>query len=396
MNVFQKRRTQLFDSLDCDVIALTGNRLIQQSADLPYPFSQDRYFYYLSGVDEPDWRLVITADQHWLIEPPHDELRQLFDGATDRDLIIKTAGAQILPHREGTLRLREVLKEAKKIGTLAAKPRYMKRAHMFASPARKQFIEEMKRQVASERLHDISPQLARQRMVKDESEIAEIEAMVRQTNRVLSSIEPELWSYNTEKDVERAITSAFVGKGLSHAYAPIVASGKNAATIHYNDNDAKLRLDRPLLIDAGARKTYYAADITRTYQPPNLQGISSAAMPLVNQVQQQLIDFIEPGMNMKEVESKAEDMVGEALIELGLINSKLTKHIRDFYPHSFGHFLGLDVHDPGDYEAPLEEGMVITVEPGIYSQEHEFGIRIEDDVVITETGARVLGYNKNN
>jgi Xaa-Pro aminopeptidase len=175
-----------------------------------------------------------------------------------------------------------------------------------------------------------------------------------------------------------------------HAYEPIVATDNNATTIHYTSNNAALKNKHLLLLDVGAAYGLYAADISRTYAlkkpSPRLVEVYDAVLS----VQKKLMKMIRPGLTMRQIESMTEELVGDALVGLGLIKNKTSKNIRKYYPHAVSHFLGLDVHDAADYDMPLSAGMVITVEPGIYIAAEKIGVRIEDDVVITKNGIRNL------
>jgi Xaa-Pro aminopeptidase len=134
----------------------------------------------------------------------------------------------------------------------------------------------------------------------------------------------------------------------------------------------------------------YAADITRTYAlgvPSKRQQQVSEA---VQDVQKFALKLLKPGTSLRDYEQKVEELMGEKLLELGLIKTAEQRNIRRYYPHSTSHFLGLDVHDVGNYEQPLAAGMVLTVEPGIYIPEEKIGVRIEDDVLITKNGVEVL------
>jgi Xaa-Pro aminopeptidase len=161
--------------------------------------------------------------------------------------------------------------------------------------------------------------------------------------------------------------------------------------LHNVVNTGALAADELVLVDVGAQVEQYAADITRTYSlnasPSRRQQAVHAA---VLEVQAFAFGLLRPGILLKDYEQQIEHYMGEKLRELGLIKTITHDEVRHFYPHATSHFLGLNVHDVGDYERTLEPGMVLTVEPGIYIQQEGIGIRIEDDVLITEKGIKIL------
>jgi Xaa-Pro aminopeptidase len=148
--------------------------------------------------------------------------------------------------------------------------------------------------------------------------------------------------------------------------------------------------DELLLLDVGAEVNHYAADITRTVSISAPSRRQQAVFDAVLEVHAFALSLLRPGALMKENEQQIEQLMGEKLRELGLIKSIEHDEVRKYYPHATSHFLGLNVHDIGDYLRPLEPGMVLTVEPGIYIPEEAIGVRIEDDVLITADGYEIL------
>ncbi len=201
-----------------------------------------------------------------------------------------------------------------------------------------------------------------------------------------------------------------LGGATAPAYPPIVGGGANACILHYTDNTDTLREGDLLLIDAGAEYEYYAADITRTF-PVNgrYKPAQKALYEVVLAAQQAAIDKVRPGNHWNGPHEAAIEVITDGLQALGLLKGRVPKLIKDeaykpFYMHRTGHWLGMDVHDVGDYKVEgewrlLEPGMVMTVEPGIYvaagrkgvaRKWWNIGIRIEDDVLVTQDGCEVL------
>jgi Xaa-Pro aminopeptidase len=197
--------------------------------------------------------------------------------------------------------------------------------------------------------------------------------------------------YAQEYEIEADLTRGFRRRGaMGHAFEPIVAGGERACTLHNVANNGQLSSDELLLLDVGAEVRHYAADITRTYSIGTPSRRQQAVFDAVLEVQQFAFSLLKPGALLKENEQQIEQFMGEKLRELGLIKNIEHDEVRKFYPHSTSHFLGLNVHDIGDYSRPLEPGMVLTVEPGMYIPDEKIGVRIEDDVLITDDGYEIL------
>lgn len=215
----------------------------------------------------------------------------------------------------------------------------------------------------------------------------------------------------SERQIQGLLTSEFYNSGSAReGYGFIVASGNNATTLHYNFNDQICESGELLLIDAGSEFNYYSGDITRTY-PVN--GKFTPAQKRVYEgvlkVQKEIINYIKPGIYFKDLHAMGTDLLTQLMLDLGLVSGRKEDVIssleyKKYYPHGIGHWLGMDVHDAGLYmirgEArPIEAGMVFTVEPGLYipatdkSAPEEYrgiGVRIEDNILVTEKGCENL------
>jgi len=197
--------------------------------------------------------------------------------------------------------------------------------------------------------------------------------------------------YEYEYELEADLTRGFRKARAGHAFSPVIASGHRACTLHNEKNEGKLSADELLLLDVGAEVDHYAADISRTI---SINGAPSrrqeSVFNAVIEVHAYARSLLKPGVTVKEYEKQVESFMGEQLRELGYIKSIESEAVRTYYPHATSHFLGLTAHDAGLYDQPLEPNMVLTVEPGIYINDEGLGIRIEDDVVITADGNRLL------
>ncbi len=378
-------------------VVLTANGLLQRGGDSAYPFHQDANFWYLTGIQDPDIVLVMDKDREYLIVAGRDHSREAFDGAINTSELARRSGVQtIYDDKEGWRQLGGRLRRTKHVATLAAPPAYIEHHGLYTNPARAQLIEKLKASSPNLELLDLGQHLVRMRMVKQAPELDAIQAAIDVTIDTLRAVTnpAKLAKYAFEYELEAAITYGFRVRGAAeHAFEPIVASGARACTLHNVANNGQLAADELVVIDVGAEIAGYAADITRTVGigvPTKRQQSVHAA---VLEVQDYAKSLLQPGVIVKEYEQHVEQFMGEKLRELGLIKTVEQDEVRRFYPHATSHFLGLNVHDVGDYSRPLEPGMVLTVEPGIYIPEEAIGVRIEDDVLITEQGIKVLSQH---
>jgi Xaa-Pro aminopeptidase len=264
---------------------------------------------------------------------------------------------------------------------------------MYTNPARDNLVKRLKEHNAELELLDLNQHLTLLRMVKQKPEIAAIQAAIDITVATIKeTVRPaKLKKYAHEYELEAELTRGFRRRGSGgHAFEPIVAGGERAVVLHNVANGGKLAANELIIIDTGAEVEHYAADITRTVKIGQASRRQQAVHSAVLDVQQFALDLIKPGILLKDYELQVEHFMGEKLRELGLIKTIRHKDVRKYYPHATSHFLGLNVHDVGDYKRPLEAGMVLTVEPGIYIPEEGIGVRIEDDVLVRSNGVKIL------
>jgi Xaa-Pro aminopeptidase len=386
----RKRLRELFTGTA--PIIMTANGLLQRNSDVTYPFRQDSSFWYFTGIEEPDIVLVMDKDKEYLIVPERDTSRQAFDGAIDIQALSKSSGIeQVLPAEQGWKQLGTRLKKVKHIATVAPAPDYLEHHGIYTNPARSRLLSQIREHNSDVELLDLRDHITRLRMIKQPLELDCIRSAINITANALTSLKKRGWDrFEYEYQLESAITDRFNKKRARHAYSPIVASGGNACTLHYVHNSGLVQKNAFILLDVGAEVSNYAADITRTYAVGTVSKRHRSVYEAVLAVQEHAFELLKPGITVKEFEHKVQQFMGEKLRELGLIKSIESDEVRKYYPHATSHFLGLDVHDVGDYERPLEPGMVMTVEPGIYIPEENIGVRIEDNVVITESGIENL------
>jgi Xaa-Pro aminopeptidase len=375
-------------------IVVAANGLLQRGGDSSYAFTQDANFWYLTGIDEPDITLVMDGDDEFLIVPVREQNRETFDGAVDTAKLTRQSGiTKIVDETAGWKHLDQLLTRSGKVCLPAAAPAYLEHYGMYTNPARSRVAERLQHHIANLQIMDIRAELARLRMIKQPAELAALQKAIDITGQTLNDVlkAPKLKAYEHEYQLEADIARGFRFQGgRGHSFEPIVAGGKNACTLHNVANQSSLTKGDLIVVDVGAEYDHYAADITRTVcmgkPTPRQRNVYDA----VSAVQEYALSLLQPGTNLRQYEDKVARRMGQELKALGLIKTAKKADIRKYFPHATSHFLGLNVHDVGDYTQALQPGVVLTCEPGIYIPEEGIGVRLEDDILITKDGHKVL------
>ncbi|TVZ37523.1 Xaa-Pro aminopeptidase [Alteromonadaceae bacterium 2753L.S.0a.02] len=413
---FARRRKALMALMEPNSIAILPSAKEKiRSRDTDYPFRQDNDFYYLTGFDEPNAVLVLVPDrehgEYVLFCRDRDPEKEIWDGyRAGPEGACKQYGAddafpiddidEILP---GLLEGRERVYYA--MGKDADFDRHvMEWVNRIRAQVRAGAIPPGEFLDLDHFLHDM-------RLFKSAAEIrlmekaAEISAAAHV--QAMQTCAPGRFEFELEAEIQYVCS---LQGGRRPAYNTIVGGGKNACVLHYVENNEKLKSGDLVLIDAGCEYEYYASDITRTFPVSGkFNAEQKAIYEVVLSAQQAALDKIVPGNHWNEPHDASVRAIVDGLLELGLLKGKPDKIIeketyKAFYMHRIGHWLGMDVHDVGDYKVGdewrvLEPGMVMTVEPGIYISPDDkkvpakwrgIGIRIEDDVLLTKDGHRVL------
>ena len=415
MSEFSRRRKQLMRMMGDDAVAVIPTAPPHhRSRDVEYPYRPDSDFFYLTGFPEPEAVAVLVpgrAHGEYILfcreRDPHLEIWNGYRAGPEGACQTYRADDafpigdidDILP---GLLENRERV-----FYTMGCNPEFDQRVLGWVNRIRAQARTGSRAPgefVSLEHLlHDM-------RLYKSRAEIKAmrqaIKISIEAHRRAMRTCRPGM----TEYQIEAELLYEFRRGGGVPAYPPIVGGGANGCILHYVDNGAELRGGDLLLIDAGAEFDCYAADITRTF-PVNgrYKPAQRAAYDLVLAAQKAAIAKIKPGNHWNAPHDAAVRVLTEGLVDLGLLKGKPAKLIKDqaykrFYMHRTGHWLGMDVHDVGDYKVGeewrvLEPGMVLTVEPGLYisaggkgvaKKWWNIGIRIEDDVLVTPNGCEVL------
>jgi Xaa-Pro aminopeptidase len=413
---FKKRRKQLMQRIGEGNIALIASASMHaRNRDVNYPFRQDSDFYYLTGFNEPDALAVFvpgrTRGEYILFCREFDAKKALWEGAHSG-----LEGATSHYDADDAFPIDDLDDILPGLLENKTKVFYPMGSNLELDHNLLEWINHIRNQsrsgiIAPGELVSIALILHEMRLFKSTEELklmrraAEISALAH--IKAMKSCKPGLYEYQ----IEAEIIHHFIDNGLrSVAYPSIIAGGKNACTLHYTQNNSKLKNGDLLLIDAGAECDHYAADITRTFPiSGRFNEAQKQLYQLVLDAQTAALEQIKPGLPWNSAHDASVEVLTQGLLDLGLLKGKLKKLIKDekykqFYMHRIGHWLGMDVHDVGDYKIKdkwrlLEAGMVLTVEPGLYippdcksvdEKWRGIGIRIEDDVLITPTGHEIL------
>ena len=411
---FAHRRARLLEQMGDDAIAIIATRAeMYRNRDADYKFRADSSFYYLTGFAEPEAVAVLQTGS--------DQPYTLFCRERNREMEIwnglraGTEGALSQYAADQAFTIEQLYEQI--ISLLSGKKRlYVRLGQDAAFDLR--VTGWLKKIAANQRqgrqgpveIIQLDSLLDEMRLFKDTHEIdlmrraAQISAQAHV--RAMQQVKPGMMEYQLEAE----LLYIFAQNGCQTAYNSIVGGGANGCILHYVENNQPLKDGDLVLIDAGAELDHYAADITRTF-PVNgkFSPEQKALYELVLKAQLAAIEATKPGNHYRLPHETAVQILTEGLVELGLLQGDVDELIaseayRQFYMHGTGHWLGMDVHDVGSYKLnnewrPYQPGMVVTVEPGLYIAPDDdsvearwrgIGIRIEDDVLVTESGNEVL------
>lgn len=383
---FTRNRQALVDvpnDVQIDAWVLAGNILVQRSNDASYAFEQEANFWYLTGIDTAGWRLIIQKSRSTLVAPDVDEIHRTFDGSLSNEEAKEMSGVdEVISFKKAQILLDSLKNFDAKVASLGEDPR--KEHYDFAlNPGPVNLLNELQELFGE--VNDCRKTLATLRAIKSSDEINLIRSAIKITTEAFESVRNSIHHYSFEYEIEADFSSYFRKRGAhGHAYDPIVAAGKNAVTLHYTKNSDPIAPGALVLIDIGVRYKGYAADITRTYAHGEVSDRYRAVHLAVETAHHKIVDLLEPGLNVKAYFDKVDQIMLVALSGLGLLKNK--DDYRKYFPHSISHGLGIDVHDSLGGPDEFKPGMVLTVEPGIYIPDEGIGVRIEDDILITQTG----------
>lgn len=384
---FTKNRQQLARGLAGEILVLSAYRSMQLTGDESQSFVQEANFWYLTGIEKPDWQIIIDSarDKSWLVMPNMSETTRIFSGGLAAAEARAVSGIEaIIPSTEATSLLKDLAKKHKKVYTLGLDPNSIY-YNFVQNPAPALLRAKLKKYFKE--IKDARLLLANQRAIKQPVEIEIIQRAIGLTAVAFEDAKRKLSRFSYEYELEAEFTYHFRKNGAKQAFEPIVAGGRNACTLHYTANNDQLRSGSLVVMDIGAQVDRYSADITRTYGFGELTKRQRAVHQAVQQAEKQIVELLRPGLTIHSYLEQVDKIMKQAEMSLDLIDSPNDgAGYRKYFPHSISHGLGADVHEPLGNAKELKPGMVLTVEPGIYIPEENIGTRIEDDILITENG----------
>jgi Xaa-Pro aminopeptidase len=404
--VHRERRLRLLASAPDACFIFFGAQEVVRSNSTHFPFRQDSDFLYLTGFDEPGAILVLVDGKSHLFLLERDETREIWDGeryGLDRAQTV-FGFDETHPVHEFYSRLDTLLTDATSVRTTLGGDAERDQALLKALHGAARFRG--KGRFGHLPVQSPLAELSELRSVKDEVELGLIRKACKATVKAHSDVLRKVRSGMTEFDAFVEFQYTLLRQGCSElGYGPIFASGFNATTLHYTRNNEMLKEGDLFLIDAAGECEGYTADLTQTFPiSRQFQPAQARVYEQVLQVNREITAMIKPGVSYRELHSRSVECLTESLLSLGVLegNAKelvLTGAYRKYYPHGVGHYLGLDVHDAGIYHERgqdflLKPGMVLTNEPGLYFRDSGpyfgIGVRIEDDILVTDSGSEVL------
>lgn len=371
---YKQRRAELRKSLD-GVMVLFG---AEEPEDLHTSFFQESNFLYLTGWREPGAAMLLTRNEEILFLPAHNRQKEIFNGpitaADDSDAYAKSGFASVLTRS-------------------AIEPEFLRMA------GKSRYIYTLPPDSNAQKLRALMPlhdernagmEIARLRVIKSEAEIGRIAESTDITVAAHLAAWKAMKAGLFEYEIAATMTNVYFQRGCERsAYAPIVGSGPNSTILHYMTNHRRADSGELVLMDVGAECSDYATDVTRTVP---VDGKFTARQREIYDVvlgaQKAAIAAVKPGARMRGEKNSLQQIAYDYIDSHGrdLHGDSLGR----YFTHAVSHYVGLDVHDPGDVNMPLQAGMVITIEPGVYIPEENIGVRIEDTVLVTSGGAKLL------
>lgn len=398
---FSQRREKIYQSIDDNsVLILFAGAAPKKSADENYDFVVNKNFYYLTGITQES-SILLAYKQDGIINEylfilEQDENIEKWTGKRlkveeAKEISgIKNVLFLNVYHSELNLILTKQKTGIEELSTLYLDLEPQNLLDDFKTTA--DIGQELTLNYPWLKLKDIYRTIILKRMVKSPAEVNEIQEAINKTNMglkaILKKIRPGLYEYQLSSLFYYTIQD-YDHSELS--FPTICASGENATTLHYPFASSLIKDNDLVLFDLGSQNNFYCGDISRTYPASGaFTEQQKEIYKVVLDCNKEIIKAIKPGVTLKELNALASEILAKGLLNLGIIQNE--SEIKKYYFHSIGHHLGLDTHDPSDRDLPLVPGNVITDEPGVYIKELGIGIRIEDDILVTEDGS----YNLSN
>lgn len=407
-NLFIKNRSRFCKELKPNALALfNSNDLMPTNADGTMPFRQNNDLFHLTGVDQEESILLIFPDatqekyrEILFLKETNAHIAVWEGSKLDKKQAFETSGIKTVYWLdEFEVILKELIAEAQ---VVYLNTNEHSRAKIEVETRDARFGKWMRETYPNQNYELSAPIMHKIRAVKDGLEIALIQKACNLTEsafrKILKTIKPGVMEYEIEADV---IHEFIRNRSRGFAYTPIIAAGKNACVLHYIDNNCECKEGDVILMDFGAEYANYASDMTRCVPvsgkfTPRQKEVYNAVLRVMKAAKKLLV----PGTFLNAYHIEVGKLMEKELIGLGLISqeevdtqSEDAPAYKKYFMHGTSHYLGLDVHDVGSWSEPIEVGMVFTCEPGIYIPEENLGIRLENDILVTDQGPIDLTKN---
>lgn len=389
MNYYKIRRNKLYDLLGNEgVLFLSSGFEVHRSADEAYPFSVNRNFYYLTGIDQKDSFLFVdlkTREETLFILDNDYKLARWIGYYLTHEQALEISNINNIKSSSNVDAVYKEVFNNNLIYLDLEKSDYnggINYGIYFSNIAREINIDVI--------IKDVYNSILSLRAIKDEYEISLIKNSINITRLALESVMKNLKDLNTENEVQAHFEERIKSIGnATPAFDTIAGSGENAAVLHYHVNNCKIKEGTMILLDLGARANMYNADITRCY-PKNgkFSDLQKKIYNIVLKANKEVEKAAKAGISINVLQELTINVLAKSCLEENLIKS--FDEIHNYYFHRISHHLGLDVHDPMARDSILEVGNVISNEPGLYFKELGIGVRIEDDLLITSDGCENL------
>ena len=389
----QNNRHQIFEQIkNNSLVVVHSGASPFKSADSSYNFYVNRNFYYLTGIEQEDVTLVIGKinnekkeflfiDENdpvlvkWVGAKLYKKEASELSGISENCILYNSQFNNLMSNYFQSLRYSE--------GTIENLYLDLEQHNqMFYNTFGLTYAKTIKEKYPAINIENIYNNIIKLRMVKNEDEITLMKESIKTTKEAILNVMDHHEELENEMVAEAHHSFALHKNGKRESFGSIVAAGKNAATLHYEDNNMPINQNEMLLMDVGCFTKNYSSDITRTFPVSGkFTDRQKAVYEVVLDCNKKCIEYAKAGMTWADLNNYAKHLLAEGCKKLGLI--KEDQELVKYYFHSIGHSLGLDVHDPNIASLGLLEGMVITIEPGLYIPEENIGIRIEDNIIIT-------------
>ena len=403
--LFIKNRSKLVTKLKPNSLAVfTSNDIMPTNADGSMPFRQNNNLFYLSGVDQEDSILVVFPDspvkkhQEVLFLKKTSEEIAIWEGEKlTKEAAFETSGIQTVYWMEDFEKVFQTM--AFEAENIYLSDNEHLRASNPVQTREDRFREWCMKTYPLHNYERSAPIVSYLRSIKESTEIEMMQEACNITakgvNRVLKFVKPGKMEYEIQAELMHEF---LINRSSGFAYEPIIASGFNACVLHYIQNNQECKDGEVILMDIGAEYGNYASDLTRAI-PVNgkftkrQKEVYNAVLDVMKGCEKML----KPGVTLPDYHEKVGHLMEKQLIKLGLLTQKEIDNqnpdwpaYKKYFMHGTSHYIGLDVHDVGSWTEPIEEGMVFTIEPGIYIREENLGIRLENDYLVTKNGLKNL------